>query len=74
MAKKEVKAQILGMSPIDAKKKFKLTLTQRSKLAEKGQSISKVNEVMTGAELSKFAQWKTLGNIEEVKTASKKAE
>ncbi len=74
MAKKEAEAQILGMSPIDSKKKFKLTLTQRSKLAEKGQSISKVKEVMTGAELSKFPQWKTLGLLEEVKTASKKAE
>ncbi len=59
--KAEKKQMIVGIKPLDPKKKYKLTRLQRSQLCKSGESMKSVKEELTGAEIMKSPDWKTLG-------------
>lgn len=54
--KKEPKQSILGRLGLDPKAKYTLSVSQRSKLAKKGQSLKDIKTELTGAEITKLAE------------------
>ena len=51
----------LGVKDLDIKKKYKLTLAQRSAISKRGESLSNIPSEMTGADIMKRHNWKLLG-------------